>query len=279
MKKYIEKAKVLLFLCFTLAFIASFTSSTYSGLASAQNNTSLQPQGIKSLVSNSTNIVLVHGAFVDGSSWSKVIPILEKAGHKVIAVQLPLHSLSDDISTVNRAIDLLGGPTILVGHSYGGVVITNAGYNNPNVIGLVYIAAIVPDNGQATSEFFDISKLPKDFLVFDKGGFAYINPAAFPISFAQDVNTAEAKILAVMQKPINQVILAEKSGPPAWKQLHSWYQISESDHMIPPAAQYQFAKQINATAVSVNSSHAAPISHPDQTAQLILQAAAKGNTR
>jgi pimeloyl-ACP methyl ester carboxylesterase len=97
---------------------------------------------------NTTNIVLVHGGWADGSSWSKEIPILENAGHRVIAVQLPLHSLADDVATVKRAIDLVGGPTILVGHSYGGEVITNAGYNNPNVTGLVYIAAFAPDEGQ-----------------------------------------------------------------------------------------------------------------------------------
>lgn len=276
MKYYFKTARVLLFLCLSLTLFVNFVSVIPFGLANSQNSTSIQPIGKKSMVANATNIVLVHGAFADGSSWNKVIPILEKSGYKVIAVQLPLHSLADDIDTVNRAINLLDGPTILVGHSYGGVVITNAGYNNHNVTGLVYIAAIVPDEGQPTFNYFDVTKLPKGFLVFDKGGFAYINPVAFHGSFAQDVNTTEAKIMAITQKPINQAILAEKSGPSAWKQLPSWYQISESDHMIPPAAQHQFAKQINATTVSVNSSHAAQVSHPDQTAQLIIEAA-KGN--
>ena len=107
------------------------------------------------------NIILVHGAWVDGSSWSKVIPILEKAGHKVIAVQLALHSLADDIATVKRAIDLIGGPVILVGHSYGGIVITNTAYNNPNVKGLVYIAALAPDQGQSLGNFVDPHKVSK----------------------------------------------------------------------------------------------------------------------
>jgi pimeloyl-ACP methyl ester carboxylesterase len=175
-------------------------------------------------------IVLVHGTWVDGSSWNKVIPILQNAGHKVIAVQLPLHSLADDIATVKRAIDLVGGPVILVGHSYGGFVITNAAYNNPNVNGLVYIAAFAPNEGQSLSNFVDTAKFPKGFLVVDSGGFIYINPEMFRQAFAQDIDPAQAKVMAATQKPFNQSILAEKSGPPAWKQLPTWYQISENDH-------------------------------------------------
>ena len=176
---------------------------------------------------NATNIVLVHGAWADGSSWSKVIPILENAGHKVTAVQLPLHALADDVVTVKRAIDLVGGPITLVGHSYGGFVITNAAYNNPNVTGLVYVAAFAPDEVQSLSDFVDATKLPKDFLIFDSGGFVYINLSMFPRAFAQDVDPTEAHIMAIVQKPINQSIFAEKSGPPAWKQLPTWFQIEE----------------------------------------------------
>ena len=124
----------------------------------------MQSQGIQGMrTTNATNIVVVHGAWADGSSWSKVIPILENSGHKVIAVQLPLHSLADDVATVKRAIDLVGGPITLVGHSYGGFVITNAAYNNPNVTGLVYVAAFAPDKGQSLSDFIDATKLPKIF--------------------------------------------------------------------------------------------------------------------
>src|SRR5215471_5344630 len=117
--------------------------------------------------------------FVDPSSWSKVIPFLQDAGHRVIAVELPLHSLPDDVATVKRAIDLIGGPVILVGHSYGGFVITNAGYNNPNVKGLVYVAAFAPREGISLSTFHNVQKEfeGKPVLIFDKGGIAYINPA------------------------------------------------------------------------------------------------------
>ena len=153
------------------------------------------------------------------------------------------------------------------------MVITNAGYNNPNVKGLVYVAAFAPQDGQSLGDFVDLTKLPKDFLILDKGGFAYINPKLFPQSFAQDVNQTEASVTATTQKPTSQSILAEKSGPPAWKQLPTWYQISENDHLIPPAAQHLFAKQMNATTISLASSHASYISHPNEIAAFILKAA------
>jgi pimeloyl-ACP methyl ester carboxylesterase len=256
-------------------------SIAHSGLVNAQqqnNNTLMQSKGTPSTTTttnatNMNNIVLVHGTYVDGSSWSKVIPILQNAGHKVIAVQLPLHSLADDIDTVKRAIDLVGGPVILVGHSYGGFVITNAAYNNPNVKGLVYIAAFAPKEGQSLSNFVDVTKFPKGFLVYDNGGFVYLNPNMFPKAFAQDIDVAQAKVLAAVQKPFSQSILAEKSGPPAWKQLPTWYQVSENDHAIPPDVELMFAKQINATTISLSSSHASPLSHPNEVAKLILDAA------
>jgi len=255
-------------------------SITHSGLVNAQqqNNTVMQSQGTPGMNTTTTNatnmnIVLVHGTYVDGSSWSKVIPILQNAGHKVIAVQLPLHSLADDVATVKRAIDLVGAPVLLVGHSYGGFVITNAAYNNPNVKGLVYVAALAPKEGQSLGNFVDFTKFPKGFLVFDNGGFVYINPKVFGQALAQDTDPAQAKVLAAEQKPFSKSILAEKSGPPAWKQLPSWYQVSENDHAIPPDAERMFAKQINATTISLPSSHASPLSHPNEVAQLILNAA------
>jgi len=276
----IQKSRISILICLSIAIISNLVSSTYFGTAnSQQNNTLIQSQGTTNMTSttNTTNmnIVLVHGTYVDGSSWSKVIPILQNAGHKVIAVQLPLHSLADDIATVKRAIDLVGAPVILVGHSYGGFVITNAAYNNPNVKGLVYIAALAPNEGQSLGNFIDFKKFPKGFLVFDNGGFVYINPEVFGQAFAQDVDLAQSKIIAAAQKPFNQSILTEKSGPPAWKQLPSWYQVSENDHAIPPDVERMIAKQINATTISLNSSHVSPLSHPNDVAQLILDAANK----
>ena len=223
------------------------------------------------------NIVLVHGLWADGSSWSKVIPILKNAGHRVIAVQLAERSLAEDVATVKRAIDLVGGPTILVGHSFGGFVITNAAYNNPNVTGLVYVSAFAPDEGESAVNFVPVESLPPGLLIFDSGGFAYLNPEMFPQAFAQDVNTTEAETLAVVQKPAHQSLFAEPSGPPAWKQLPTWFEVSEGDHIIPPDAQRMFAQRMNATTISLNSSHASPVSHPDEIAQLILDAA-RGST-
>jgi pimeloyl-ACP methyl ester carboxylesterase len=242
-----KKVKFLGLLCLSITLLVSMTPSTYSGFASTQNKTLIQPQGIQNMSTNATNIVLVHGAWADGSGWSKQIPILRDAGHKVIAVQLPTHSLSDDIETVKRAVEHIGGPTILVGHSYGGEVITNAAYNNPNVTGLVYIAAFAPDEGQSLSSFVDPAKFPKDLFIVDSGGFIYLNPEIFRENFAQDVDPAEADLMAIVQKPFNQSIFGEKSGPPAWKQLPTWYQISDADRMIPPDVQRQFAEQMNAT--------------------------------
>jgi len=276
MKKHIQKPRMVLgLICLALTFIATLTLIALSGFANAQNENLTQQSGINDAIATNatTNIILVHGAWADGSSWSKVIPILEKAGHKVIAVQMPEHSFSDDVATVKRAIELVRGPTVLVGHSYGGMVISNAAYNNTNIKGLVFIAAVAPNEGQSISDFVDVKKLPKDLLITDSAGFVYFNPSKFHDTFAQDVNLTQANIMAAVQKPINQSIFAEKSGPPAWKQLPVWYQVSENDHAFPPAVEHQFAKQMNATTISLASSHASLVSHPNEVAQLILDAA------
>src|SRR5215467_10865247 len=219
------------------------------------------------MVTNATkiNIVLVHGIWFDASSWNKVISILQNAGHRVIAVHLSLHSLTDDVATVKRAIGLLGG-----------FVITNATYNNPDVKGLVYVAAPAPMEGQSMSAV--LSPFPKEFegkplLIFDKGGLAYINPSLFHGFLAQDVDEVQANILCAVQKPGNiSGIANEKSGPPAWKHLPTWYQVSENDRAIPPALECKFAKQMNATTISLPCSHASLVSHPTEIAQLILNA-------
>jgi pimeloyl-ACP methyl ester carboxylesterase len=276
-QKVSQNIKFLGLLCLSITLLLGFMSPTYSGFASLENKTLMQPQGVQGMATNATNIVLVHGLWADGSSWSKVIPILENAGHRVIAVQLPLHSLADDVATVKRAIDLVGRPTILVGHSFGGFVITNAGYNNQNVTGLVYVSAFGPDEGESAANFVDVATLPPGLLVFDSGGFAYLNPEMFHGAFVQDANATEAKTLAVVQKPAHQSLFAVPSGPPAWKQLPTWFEVSEGDHIIPPDAQRQFAQRMNATTISLNSSHASLVTHPDEIAQLILNAT-KGST-
>jgi pimeloyl-ACP methyl ester carboxylesterase len=275
MQECTQKAKVLGLLFLTMTLIVTLSLTTHSGQVNAQNKTLMQPQVVQSMTAtNNTkvNIVLVHGGWADGSSWYKEIPILQKAGHKVVAVQLPLHTLADDVATVKRAIEHVGGPVLLVGHSYGGAVITNAGYNNPNVKGLVYIAAFAPDEGQSLSNFADPSKFPKDLFMPDSEGYIYLNPKIFRENFAQDVDPAEANIMATAQKPFHQSEFVEKSGPPAWKQLPTWYQISEADHMISPDVQHTFAQKMNATTLSINTSHASYVSHPNEIAEFILNA-------
>src|ERR687889_2605503 len=277
MERYIQKIKFFVLLSLSTMLVASFVLPTYSGFASPENKTLIQPQRIQNMATNATNIVLVHGGWADGSGWSKQIPVLRDAGHKVIAAQLPTHSLSDDVETVKRAISHIGGPTILVGHSYGGEVITNAAYNNPNVTGLVYVAAFAPDEGQSLSSFVDPSNFPKELFLVDSGGFIYLNPEIFRENFAQDVDPAETDLMAIVQKPFNQSIFGEKSGPAAWKQLPTWYQISDADRMIPPDVQRMFAERMNATTLSLNTSHASYVSHPNEIAELILNATKGSN--
>src|ERR671921_681158 len=272
MYKIRSKQKVIILLCLSIAITTSLVSTTDFGLATPENKTLMQSQDIQGMSTNATNIVLVHGGWADASGWNKQISVLRDAGHKVIAAQLPTQSLSEDVETVKRAIAHIGCPTILVGHSYGGEVITNAAYNNPNVTGLVYVAAFAPDEGESLSSFVDPATFPKDLFLVDSGGFIYLNPEIFRENFAQDVDPAEADLMAIVQKPFNQSIFGEKSGPAAWKQLPTWYQISDADRMIPPDVQRKFAERMNATTISVNASHASYVSHPDEITQLILNA-------
>jgi pimeloyl-ACP methyl ester carboxylesterase len=275
-----DKVKFSTLVCLSIILLACLTSSIYFGFASLENKTLMQPPGSLDMTTlNATNIVLVHGSFGDGSVWNKVIPILQNAGHRVTAVQLPLHSLGDDIATVERAIERIGDPMILVGHSYGGIVITNAASNNSNVTGLVYLAAFVPDRGESLlDQANNTSDLPANLLKFDNEGFASINPDLIHNWFAQDVNLTEVDIIAAVQKPTNQLTFTEKSGPPAWKNLPSWYQISENDRVLPPDYQHTVAERMNATILSINSSHSSLLSHPDEVAELILNAT-KGSTK
>jgi pimeloyl-ACP methyl ester carboxylesterase len=288
--RHTQRTSFVVLLVLTTTLIASFTLAPSTSFASTETeNTLMQPEGTQDMgTANTTtattatatnasakpNIILVHGGWADGGSWSKVIPTLTNAGHRVIAVQLPLHNTAEDIATVKRAVELVGGPTILVGHSYGGYVISNAGANNPNVTGLVYIAAFAPDEGEALGTFVTPDKLPPGIIIADSAGLTYLNPDLFHESFAADVNATEALIMAVSQKPFNQSIFGEPSGPPAWKELPTWYQVSDSDRMIPPDTQRMFAQRMNATTISIDTSHSSYVAHPEEIAQLILDAAA-----
>jgi len=223
------------------------------------------------------NIVLVHGADADGSSWSKVIPILQDAGHSVVAVQLPLTSIADDAATARRAIDKFDAPVVVVGHSFGGIVITQAAHNAPNVSALVYVAAFAPDADESAADL--VGRFPAlesaKYIVVDKNGFFAFPQDQFPRLFAQDVDPVEARVLAAVQGPSDAARFSFKSGPPAWREYPSWLVVAEADGIIHPDLERWMAKRMEATTTSVpGASHAVMVSHPREVANVILAAAA-----
>jgi len=222
-----------------------------------------------------TNVVLVHGAWADGSSWAKVIPLLQNKGFNVTAAQLPLTSLTDDIAVTRNMLAAQKGPTVLVGHSYGGAVITGAANDAPNVTALVYIAAFGLDEGESLESLSKQGSATAGAAQIrpDDHGFLWIDPNGFPQVFAADVDPVEARVMAVVQKPLSIKSFAEKSGPPAWKHLKSWYLVSANDQMIPAQAEEFMAKRMGATVRSVPASHASMVSHPKDVADLIALAA------
>lgn len=221
------------------------------------------------------NILLVHGAWGDGSHWRHVIPPLHAKGYKVSAVQNPLTSLADDIDRTTRLAAAQDGPTLLVGHSYGGAVITGAGHA-PNVAGLVYIAAFAPDEGDSLGGLLAREAPPGGAAIRpDPDGFLWIAPELFGQNFCQDLDPEEALVMAVTQKPISGRCFEDKSGPPAWKIRPSWYQASANDRMIPPPTQAWMAERIGARkTITLPASHASLASHPAEVVGLIEEAAA-----
>ena len=219
------------------------------------------------------NVVLVHGAFADGSGWREVADILGKDGYTVSVVQEPLTSLADDVAATKRVLDLQQGPTVLVGHSYGGVVITEAG-NAPNVVGLVYIAAFIPDQGESALSLLSQAPAANNDARPTKDGFLYIEPAAFPADFAADLPPAQANFMAH-----SQAMLAIKTagGAPvttaAWRKKKSWALVATLDHNINPDLERTMAKRAGSETIEVPASHAAYLSKPGEVARLIEQAA------
>ena len=220
------------------------------------------------------NIVLVHGGFVDGSGWSKVYHGLRKAGYNVTIVQNPTTSLADDVAATQLAVSQQSGPVILVGHSYGGVVITEAG-NDPNVKALVYIAAFAPDTGESVNTLIanPVPGAPVPPILPPKSGFLLLDRTKFAESFAADVATAEAAFMADSQVPWGVSALNGAVTEPAWKIKRSWYLVAADDKMIPPAAQRQMAKRAGAAVVENKGSHAIYVSQPQAVIRLIEQAA------
>jgi pimeloyl-ACP methyl ester carboxylesterase len=223
------------------------------------------------------NIVLVHGAFADGSSWNKVIRLLQAMDYNVTAVQQPLTSLEEDVAITRHVLSLQQGSTILVGHSYGGVIITVAG-SESNVAGLVYIAAYAPDEGETIAELKSRAAPAAGaaYVHTDNQGYLWIERKAFPEFFAGDVEPEEARVMAAVQMPWR--VSGSKMSSPAWRSRPSWYQISEQDKMINPELQHFMAKRMDATTVSLDASHASAVSHPREIAALIVTAAGSAAT-
>jgi pimeloyl-ACP methyl ester carboxylesterase len=224
------------------------------------------------------HVVLVHGGFADGSTWSRVIPLLQAVGHPVVAVQLELASLANDSATTRAVLAAQAGPTVLVGHGYGGAVISGAGTAAPHVISQIYIAAYAPDEGETLAA--TVAGFPAapglSYLIPDyREGFLRLDPAAYPQVFMQDVDSVQARALAVTQKPLAAAIFSTKAGQPAWRTtLPAWYLVSGDDRMINPDAQREMARRIGATTIVLRAaSHAAPVSRAGEVADAIKTAA------
>ncbi len=219
-------------------------------------------------------VVLVHGGFVDGSGWEGVYNILRKDGYTVAIVQNPTISLADDVAATKRIIAAQNGPIILVGHSYGGVVITEAG-NDPNVVGLVYITAFAPDKGESVSSLIKDPPpgAPVPPILPPQDGYLFLDKAKFPGSFAADVDAERAAFMADSQVPWGVEALSGTISEPAWKTKPSWYLVVTEDKMIPPPAQRFMSQRAGSTVVEVGGSHAIYVSQPNAVAAIIEKAA------
>lgn len=224
-------------------------------------------------------IVLVHGAWADASSWDRVARRLQDQGYTVIAPANPLRGVQYDSGYLSSVLATITGPIVLVGHSYGGVLITNAGTGNPNVKALVYVAAFAPDLGETVGQILAMNPGSQaeppnlTFRPYPGGLDTYITPSAFHSVFCADLPATTAAVMAASQRPIAAAALGEPSGAPAWKTIPSWYLVASNDQAIPPATERFMAKRAGATTVEIPSSHVAMISHPAVVTDLILDAA------
>ena len=231
------------------------------------------PQGVR-------NIVIVHGAWADGSSWSKVIPLLQAKGLHVVAVQNPLTSLADDVAATKRAIALQDGPVLLAGHSYGGVVITEAG-NDPKVVGLVYVAALAPSEGESVASItkpFPPAPLGSEVKA-DAEGFLTVTPKGIAEDFAQDLSDNEKQLLTATQAPTAAAVFGATVTTAAWKTKPSWFVIASNDRAVAPELEKAEATAMKATSITLPSSHVPMLSHPKEVADFIEQAAAKAGSQ
>jgi pimeloyl-ACP methyl ester carboxylesterase len=222
------------------------------------------------------NIVLVHGAWADGSSWSGVIERLQADGFKVRAPQFPLSSLADDVARLRQVLEFQDGPTVVVGHSYGGQIMTALGRDTPNVVGLVYVAAFGLDQGESLGALLSQGPVTPALahLFTDSRGFGWLSEDDFVNHFAADVDPTRARVMYAVQQALASSAFTDVMGTPAWKSLPSWYLITQNDEALPPDAQRQLATRMGAVTVEIPSSHVAMVSHPQEVAELIETAAA-----
>ena len=223
----------------------------------------------------SPNIVLVHGAWADGSCWSAVIERLQADGYKVTAPQLPETSLADDVARVRQVLTRRSGPTVLAAHSYGGQVITSLGTDAPNVVGLVYIAGFALDEGESIGALLQQGPPPPAVanIDVDSQSFAWIPEEDFLGHFAANIDPVKARVMYAVQQPLYMSTFEDVMGTPAWKSLPSWYLVAKNDEVIPPDAERQFAQRMGADTIEVASGHCAMVSHPEETHERIVTAA------
>jgi len=221
------------------------------------------------------SIVLVHGAWADGSSWSSVIERLQAGGYRVTAPQFPLTSLAADVARLRQVLDSQECPTVVAGHSYGGQIITALGTDAPNVAGLVYIAAFGLEEGESLGALLSQGPVTPALahLFTDKQGFGWLSEDDFVHHFAADVDPVKAKVMYAVQQALAGSAFTDVMGVPAWKSQPTWYLVASDDEAIPPAAERLFASRMGATTIEVPSSHVAMVSHPDEVARLIESAA------
>jgi len=221
------------------------------------------------------NIVLVHGAWADGSSWSGVIERLQANGFHVRAPQFPLSALADDVARLRQVLALQDGPTLVVGHSYGGQIMTALGADAPNVVGLVYVAAFGLDEGESLGALLSQGPVAPALahLFTDTRGFGWLSEDDFVHHFAGDVGPTQARVLYAVQQPLAASAFGDVMGTPAWKSLPTWYLVAQNDEALPPDAERQFAARMGATTVEIPSNHVPMLSHPNEVADLIEKAA------
>jgi pimeloyl-ACP methyl ester carboxylesterase len=221
------------------------------------------------------NIVLVHGAWADGSSWSAVIQRLQADGYNVTAPQFPESSLAADVARLRQVLARQDGPTLVAGHSYGGQIITALGTDAPNVVGLVYIAGFGLDEGESIGALLAQGPFGPALahLDIDQQSFAWIPEDDFVNHFAADVDPVKARVMYAVQQPLHWSTLEDVMGVPAWKSQPSWFLIADGDQAIPPEAQRQFAARMGATTIEVSTNHVAMVSHPDEVLNIITTAA------